>query len=185
MLMRDEEVVESEYVESKKVSIGVSEEKNTFEFASEMAFSKNLPTNKSQMGIKRSKLTTTLKKNTALSSVSSKQSLAHEIHGLNRAKPSQSVNNEESCQSLNYLCTTKNKPPQLTNKRDMFELGLLMMQLILLNESHEYYTAPNRSNETIASSPIPGVHSRMQTSRDQTSMNGNNPTNGLIKYKYV
>ncbi len=30
---------------------------------------------------------------------------------------------------------TKNELLQTTNKRDMFELGLLMMQLILLNES--------------------------------------------------
>ena len=93
MLMREEESVSSEYVESKKVSIEVGEGKNGVEAMSEMVFSKNLATNRSQIGIKRSKLTTTLKKDSALSSVSSKQSLGHEIRGLNRAKLSQSVNN--------------------------------------------------------------------------------------------
>lgn len=115
-----------------------------------MAFSKHLTTQnnaKSQIHVKKSKLTTTLKKDYGLSSASSKHSFVHEaqlFQGLN--KPKESYHHEENSQSLSFLSQIKNEPSQATNKRDLFELGLLMMQLILLNESQNYYNLSIKSN---------------------------------------
>ena len=62
------------------MSIEVSSAKNMSDSRNEMAFSKNSSTQnniKSLMSVKKAKITTTLKKDCGLSSVSSKRSLVH------------------------------------------------------------------------------------------------------------
>ena len=68
----------------------MNEAKNISESRNDMAFSKNSSINKSKsqmMSAKRSKLTTTLKKDYGLNSVSSKNSLVNELQDLTKANP--------------------------------------------------------------------------------------------------